>query len=83
MLKKTYTLEFKICIIKELIKQTKKQQELNEENQDYNDNIWAWQHAESCAYLTVLNILDDDLDCITEKTLLNANKLLEDNSGGK
>ena len=78
MTKRTYSLEFKICIIKELLKQTMERQNLYILNPDcYGEDFWDWEQSERCAYLTVLDILDDDISCIAKETLNEAHNLME------
>lgn len=78
MTKRTYSLEFKICIIKELLKQTMELQKVYEENPDcFGEDFWTWQQSERCALLTVLDILDDDISCIAKETIADAHTLME------
>ena len=77
--KRTYSLPFKICIIKELLKQTMERQSVYEENPDsYGEDYWTWQQSERCALLIVLDILDDDISCIAKETIQDAHTLMEE-----
>jgi len=76
--KRIYSLPFKICIIKELLKQTMERQDIYLRNPDsYDSGYWNWEQSERCALLTVLDILDDDISCIAKETINNAHNLLE------
>ena len=75
---RTYSLDFKICIIKELLKQTMERQNIYLRNPDsYDNGYWNWEQSERCALLTVLDILGDDLSCIAEETISDAHNLME------
>jgi len=70
MTKQTYSLEYKINIIKELLKETMDRQETYEKNPDsFGEDFWTWQQSERVAYLTVLDILNDDLSYIANDIL--------------
>ncbi|KKL79760.1 hypothetical protein LCGC14_2011560 [marine sediment metagenome] len=76
--KRTYSLPFKICIIKELLKQTIERQNIYLRNPDsYDSGYWNWEQSERCALLTVLDILDDDISCIAKETINDAHTLME------
>ena len=78
MKKRTYSLEFKICIIKELLKQTIERQDDYLRNPDcYGEDFWNWEQSERCALLTVLDILDDDISCIAKETISEAHNSME------
>jgi len=78
MAKRTYSLEFKICIIKELLKQTMEwQNEYLRNPECYDEGFWDWEQSERCALLTVLDILDDDISCIAKETINNAHEEME------
>ncbi len=77
--KRTYSLPFKICIIKELLKQTMERQNIYLRNPDsYDSGYWNWEQSERCALLTVLDILDDDISCIAKETIQDAHTLMEE-----
>lgn len=78
MTKRTYSLDFKICIIKELLKQNMEWQNEYLRNPDcYDEGFWNWEQSERCTLLTVLDILDDDISCIAKETINNAHNLME------
>ena len=82
MTKKVYNLEFKRCVIKELLNQVLERIKEYEKNpQIFSYDIFTWYQSQRCALITVLDILDDNISYMTEKTLLGANKLLEENNG--
>jgi hypothetical protein len=60
-----YTLDFKIKVIKEILK------EINREQKEFiNDRkFWEWKQAEKLAYMTALDILEDDMDLINQDIL--------------
>ncbi len=71
-------MEFKICIIKELLKQTIERQNIYLRNPDcYDEGFWDWEQSERCTLLTVLDILDDDISCIAKETINNAHEAME------
>ena len=77
--KRIYSLPFKICIIKELLKQTMERQDIYEENPEcFGEDFWTWQQSERVALLTVLDILDDDISCIAKETIRDAHILMEE-----
>ena len=78
MSRRTYSLPFKICIIKELLKQTMERQNIYLRNPDcYSEDFWNWEQSERCALLTVLDILDDDISCIAKETINEAHNEME------
>ena len=78
MKNRTYSLEYKICIVKKLLKQTMELQKVYEENpEDYGEDFWTWQQSERCAYLTVLDILNDDLSYMAKEILEKAHEEME------
>ena len=64
-----YSLIFKKDIIRELLRQVKKRQ-----HEDLPEMSWMWNQSERCAYITVLQILDNDLSCLDEDTIEIAEK---------
>jgi len=73
MTKQTYSLEYKINIIKELLKETMDRQETYVKNPDsFGEDFWIWQQSERVTYLTVLDILNDDLSYIANDILEKA-----------
>ncbi len=77
--KRTCSLPFKICIIKELLKQTMERQNIYLRNPDsYDSGYWNWQQSERVVYLTVLDILDDDISCIAKETISDAHTSMEE-----
>jgi len=81
MTERTYSLEFKICIIKELLKQTMELQKIYEENPEcFGEDFWTWQQSQRCVLITVLDILNDDLSCIAKETINNAHEVMDNNN---
>ena len=75
---RTYSLDFKVCIIKELLKQTiERQNEYIRNPSCDGEDFWTWEQSERCAYLTVLEILNDDISCIAEETISEAHNKME------
>jgi len=73
MTKQPYSLEYKINIIKELLKETMDRQETYVKNPDcFGEDFWTWQQSERVTYLTVLDILNDDLSYIANDILERA-----------
>jgi len=78
MKKRTYSLEFKICIIKELLKQVLERIKEYEKNpQIITYDIFTWYQSQRCALITILDILDDDISCIDKETIDDAHNLME------
>jgi len=71
-IKPEYTLNYKKAIIKCLLRQTID----NQSTIDANDveGIWLWYQAERVTYITVLDVLNDNLDCIADETIEKARK---------
>jgi hypothetical protein len=73
-IKPEYSLNYKKKIIRELLKQT---MEIQSEI-DANDveGVWLWYQAERVTYMTVLDILNDNLECLADETIERARKEL-------
>jgi len=71
-IKPEYSLNYKKKIIRELLKQT---MEIQSEI-DANDveGVWLWYQAERVTYMTVLDILNDNLECLADETIERARK---------
>ena len=71
-----YSLIYKKNIIRELLRQVKERQDLLKSKLDKNSReFWNWEQSERNALITVLEILNDDLSCLDEETLDNAEKM--------
>ena len=78
MAKRTYSSEFKICIIKELLKQVLERIKEYEKNpQIFTYDIFTWYQSQRCALITVLDILGDDLSYMAKETLDEAHNMME------
>ena len=67
--KPEYSLIYKKDIIRELLRLVKERQQ-----KDLPEMSWMWNQSERCAYITVLQILDNDLSCLDEETIDVAEK---------
>jgi len=69
-LKPIYSLEYKIEIIRELLRQTMEEQSNFDVNNTDTD-IWLWKQAEKVTYITVLDVLNDYLYSVPNKVYNN------------
>jgi hypothetical protein len=71
-IKPEHSLNYKKKIIRELLRQTME----NQSEIDANDveGVWLWYQAERVTYMTVLDILNDNLECLADETIERARK---------
>ena len=71
MCKEEYSLIYKKEIIRELLRQVKERQRFISKD----IRAWDWEQSEKITLITVLEILNNDLSCLEEETLDNAEKM--------
>jgi len=71
-IKPEYSLNYKKKIIRELLKQTMEIQ--SEIDPNDVEGVWLWYQAERVTYMTVLDILNDNLECLADETIERARK---------
>ena len=59
-----YSLIYKKDIIRELLRQV-----IERQQEPLPEMSWMWNQSEKCAYITVLQILENDLSCLDEETI--------------
>lgn len=62
MPKPQYGLDYKIGVIRELLKEVAKEQ-----STELDKDMWLWKQAERVTYISVLDILNDNLDWIPDE----------------
>ena len=62
MPKPQYGLDYKIGVIRELLKEVAKEQ-----STELDKDMWLWKQVERVTYISVLDILNDNLDWIPDE----------------